>query len=114
MLVYSNDAVRRRSKELEEVIHSYFSQPVLAAADDPTGGLLYDHDAFVAGLAAECERAMSQMIADELAEMAASAGDHATQDSLFQAAYSALRPDPAFVIDEIEIQSEGKDAKHDS
>jgi len=114
MLVYSNDAVRRRARELEDVIRAYFTQPVLSAADDPSDGFLYDHDAFIAGLAAECERAMSQMIADELAEMAASAGDHATQDSLFQAAYSALRPDPAFVIDEIDVKSEGKDAEHDS
>ena len=100
MILHSSEAVRRRAGELEKVIRGYFSQPVLAAADDPSGAFLYDHDAFIAGLASECERAMSQMIADELAELAASSGDHATQDSLFQAAYTALRPDHSFVINE--------------
>jgi hypothetical protein len=98
MILSTNEAVRRRTESLEQVIHEYFSQPVLAAADDPTGGAAWDHDAFVRGLAAECERAMSQMIADELAEIAANEGDYVAQESLFQAAYTALRPDPTFVL----------------
>lgn len=99
MIISTNESVKRRSQELEKVIRAYFSQPVLAAADEPGAGFMHDHDAFIAGLAAECERAMSQMIADELADLAKYADDQATQDSLFQAAYTALRPDPLFVFD---------------
>jgi len=99
MIVSTNEAVRRRSEELEKVIRAYFAQPVLAAADEPGAGFMYDHNAFIAGLAAECERSMSQMIADELADLAKYSDDQATQDSLFQAAYTALRPDPTFVLD---------------
>jgi len=98
MILSTNDAVKRRTESLEKVIREYFGQPVLAAADDATGSAAWDHDMFVRGLAVECERAMSQMIADELADIAANEGDHVAQESLFQAAYTALRPDHMFVI----------------
>lgn len=85
-------------RELKKVIHVYLAQPTLAAADDPSLGILYDHDAFIAGLAIECERAVRQMIADEIVELAKES-DHVAQDVLFQAAYTALQSDADFLID---------------